>query len=54
MVHVLMPLMKPGLPNMPANLVAYADRGQARPAYQAALAAQLADFTEEAPQPVSA
>lgn len=51
MVHALMPLIKRGLPGMPDNLAAYVDRASARPAYKAALEAQLADFTEDAPQP---
>lgn len=46
MVHVLMPLMKRGLPGLPENLLAYVGRGEARPAFQAALAAHLADLAE--------
>jgi glutathione S-transferase len=33
-----------GTLNMPDNLIAYIERGEARPAFQAALAAHLADF----------
>ena len=51
MVHVLVPLARVQMFGMPQNLVAYVERGQARPAYRAALDAQLADFTEDAPQP---
>lgn len=54
MIHVLMPLVKRGMPDMPHNILAYADRGQARPAYKAALDAHMAGFTAEAPGPVSA
>ena len=54
MVHALLPLMKRGLPDMPDNLVAYANRGQARPAFQQALADQMAGFTEAALEPVPA
>lgn len=50
MVHVLAPLVKSGLSLMPDNLAAYVARGQARPAYARALAAQMADFTGAAPQ----
>lgn len=54
MVHVLAPLVTSGLPHMPDNLLAYVARGQARPAYVRALAAQMADFTEAAPESVPA
>lgn len=50
MVHVLAPLLKAGFDDMPVNLAAYVGRGQERPAYRAALVAQLADFTEAPPQ----
>jgi len=53
MVHVLAPLAKARFENMPQTLAAYVERGQARPAYQAALAAQMADFTETVPEPAN-
>ncbi len=46
MVHVLLPgsVAEAG---MPANLSAYVARGKARPAYQRAFDAQIADFTRQ-------
>lgn len=49
MAHVLMPLIDRGFAAMPDNLAAYVERARARPAFQAALAAQLADFTDAPP-----
>lgn len=49
MAHVLMPLTKAGFDAMPENLAAYVERAGARPAFQAALAAQLDDFTGAPP-----
>lgn len=40
--------LAPGQVAMPENITAYVARGEARPAFQAALAAQLADFTPDA------
>lgn len=54
MVQVLSPLMKRRLPGIPDNIAAYADRGQARPAYRQALADQMAGFTDAPPQAVPA
>lgn len=45
MVHVLQRLKSSGLLNSYPNLTAYVARGEARPAYQRAFAAQLAVFT---------
>jgi glutathione S-transferase len=45
MVSVLLRLKASGLLDAFANLVAYVSRGEARPAYQRAFAAQLAVFT---------
>jgi glutathione S-transferase len=45
MVHVLLRLKASGLLDPYPNLVAYVGRGEARPAYQRAFAAQLAIFT---------
>jgi glutathione S-transferase len=42
MVHVLQRLKPSGILNEFANLAAYVARGEARPAYKRALAAQLA------------
>lgn len=49
MAHVLMPPTKAGFDAMPENLAAYVERARARPAFQAALAAQLGDFTGAPP-----
>lgn len=48
MVHALLRLDGSGLLDEYPNLAAYAARGQARPAYKRAFAAQLAVFTERA------
>ena len=45
MVHVLQRLGRPGLPDEYPNLAAYVARGEARPAFKRAFAAQLAVFT---------
>jgi glutathione S-transferase len=45
MVSVLLRLKKSGLLDAYPNLTAYVARGEARPAYQRAFAAQLAVFT---------
>jgi len=44
MVHVLLSLRRSGILAGHPTLAAYAERGEARPAYQRALAAQMADF----------
>ncbi|THD58412.1 glutathione S-transferase family protein [Phenylobacterium sp.] len=49
MVNVLMRLGGSGLVEEHPNLAAYVARGQARPAYQRAFAAQLAVFTAQQP-----
>jgi len=48
MVSVLLRLKPSGMLNEYPNLAAYAARGEARPAYQRAFAAQLAVFTSKA------
>lgn len=53
MAHVLMPLIERGFAAMPGNLAAYVERARARPAFQAALAAQLGDFTAAPPARVA-
>ena len=45
MVHALLRLRPSGLLDEYPNLAAYVARGEARPAYQRAFAAQLAVFT---------
>ena len=47
MVTVLRMLRGTGLVEAHPNLVAYLARGEARPAFQRALDAQMADFEEE-------
>lgn len=47
MVHVLQNLRITGLLQAYPNLTAYQQRGEARPAYKRALAAQLADFKNQ-------
>lgn len=54
MVTVLRIGVSSGIADAFPNLKAYRERGEARPAFQAALAAQMAGYTAEAPQPVSA
>ena len=54
MIHVLMPLTKRDSFDMPDVIAAYIDRGRARPAFKAALDAQMAGFTEQAPEAVPA
>jgi len=54
MIHVLMPLTKGGSFAMPDTIAAYIDRGRDRPAFRAALDAQMAGFTEQAPRAVPA
>ena len=49
MVHVLLRLSGSGLLETYPNLLAYVARGQARPAYKRAFAAQLAVFTGQPP-----
>lgn len=49
MVHALLRLKPSGLLGEYPNLAAYAARGEARPAYQRAFAAQLAVFTGKLP-----
>ncbi|KZV15407.1 hypothetical protein F511_16196 [Dorcoceras hygrometricum] len=49
MVHALLRLRPSGLLDEYPNLAAYAARGEARPAYQRAFAAQLAVFTSKPP-----
>ena len=49
MVHALRRLEGSGLPDADPTLSAYVARGQARPAYQRAFAAQLAVLTGTAP-----
>jgi glutathione S-transferase len=49
MVHALLRLRPSGLLDEYPNLAAYAARGEARPAYQRAFAAQLAVFTGKPP-----
>ncbi|MCM8729915.1 glutathione S-transferase family protein [Hephaestia sp. GCM10023244] len=49
MVSVLRPLRRSGIVDEFANLGAYVERGEARPAFQRALRAQLADFTGQPP-----
>lgn len=50
MVSVLRILIEKGLVEKHENLTAYMHRGIARPAFQRALAAQMAGFTGEAPE----
>jgi glutathione S-transferase len=47
MVHVLQRLAPSGILNEFPNLLAYVARGEARPAYKRAFAAQLAVFTDK-------
>jgi glutathione S-transferase len=49
MVHTLQRLKPSGLLDEYPSLAAYVARGEARPAYQRAFAAQLAVFTGKAP-----
>jgi glutathione S-transferase len=49
MVHALLRLRPSGLLDEFPNLAAYVGRGEARPAYQRAFAAQLAVFTDKVP-----
>jgi glutathione S-transferase len=49
MVHTLQRLKPSGLLDEYPSLAAYVVRGEARPAYQRAFAAQLAVFTGKAP-----
>ena len=49
MVHVLLRLRSSGILDDYPNLAAYVARGEARPAYQRAFAAQLAVFAGESP-----
>jgi len=51
MVDVLRNLESTDLLEQRPNLLAYRERGKARPAFQRAYAAQLADFAETAPTP---
>ena len=51
MADVLRAISEPALVNAHENLAAYVARATARPAFQAAMAAQLADFD---PDPVPA
>jgi len=51
MVHALLRLKPSGLLDEYPNLAAYAARGEARPAFKRAFAAQLAVFTGGAPAP---
>jgi len=52
MIDVLRAARAPGLVAAHPNLIAYVERGTARPAFKAAIAAQLAVFAENAPKPV--
>ncbi|BCH13218.1 hypothetical protein MesoLjLa_00690 [Mesorhizobium sp. L-2-11] len=49
MVHVLLRLSGSGILEEYPNLSAYVARGEARPAYKRAFAAQLAAFTGKSP-----
>ena len=49
MVHVLQRLKPSGILNEYPNLAAYVARGEARPAYKRAFAAQLAVYTGKPP-----
>ena len=49
MVHALLRLKPSGMLDEYPNLAAYVARGEARPAYQRAFAAQLAVFTGKPP-----
>src|SRR3546814_13538330 len=49
MASVLRPLRRSGIVDEFANLGAYVDRGEARPAFQRALQAPLANFTGKPP-----
>ena len=49
MVHALLRLKPSGMLDEYPNLAAYVARGEARPAYQRAFAAQLAVFTGQHP-----
>src|SRR3546814_15737358 len=50
MASVLRPLRRSGFVDEFANLGAYVDRGEARPAFQRALQAHLANFTGKPPE----
>jgi glutathione S-transferase len=49
MVSVLLRLKSSGIPDEYPNLAAYVARGEARPAYKRAFAAQLAVYTGKPP-----
>jgi glutathione S-transferase len=52
MIDVLRAAREPGMVSAHPNLVAYIERGTSRPAFKAAMAAQLAAFARNEPVPV--